>query len=223
MYNCYKKAHWERNLGCLSVCLCVMLGLHIGESVARPRMAAKAKNGWFPLCRSCDHEKLPVWPGLTFKTIGICPRIRLPSRFEAAQPSLARYPTTTISFFSYNTRTWSQYRGQWGLDWHIQDGRRHLEWGRAPRWREGRQEEAPSTTCRRGEGARGVAPGKYLYDRSLNEYRNKPRKYRVRAEKGATLNHPLPGDDIGRWIKGMRTSYGKLTKLKSGSGSKTIT
>ena len=31
----------------------------------------------------------------------------------------------------------------------------------------------------------------FLYDRSLNEYRNKPKKDRVRAEKGATLNPSL--------------------------------
>ncbi|KAK3883342.1 hypothetical protein Pcinc_012378 [Petrolisthes cinctipes] len=63
----------------------------------------------------------------------------------------------------------------------------------------------------------------FLYDRSLNEYRNKPRKDRVRKEKGATLNPSLSGDNIERWIKSMRMRYGKLTKLKSGSGSKTMT
>ena len=36
----------------------------------------------------------------------------------------------------------------------------------------------------------------FLYDRSLNEYHNKPRKDRVRAENGAILNPSLSGDDI---------------------------
>ncbi|KAK3878983.1 hypothetical protein Pcinc_016427 [Petrolisthes cinctipes] len=62
----------------------------------------------------------------------------------------------------------------------------------------------------------------FLYDRSLNEYRTKLKKDSVKEKKGATLNSPLSGDDIERWIKGLRTRYGKLTKLKSRSGSKTI-
>ena len=52
----------------------------------------------------------------------------------------------------------------------------------------------------------------FLYDRSLNEYHNKSRKDSDRTERAPLLTS-LSDDDIGRWIKGMRTMYGKLCNV----------
>ncbi|XP_063883691.1 uncharacterized protein LOC135112800 [Scylla paramamosain] len=60
----------------------------------------------------------------------------------------------------------------------------------------------------------------FLYDKSLNKYRNMERKNCIK-EKDASLTSPLTGDDIECWIHSMRTRYGKLTKDSNKSGSAT--
>ncbi|XP_068243833.1 uncharacterized protein [Palaemon carinicauda] len=68
----------------------------------------------------------------------------------------------------------------------------------------------------------GLEGHNLLYDKVDLEYRNKPRKDRVKKEKGDSMVPPVSPQDLGRWIRSRRTRYGKLSKSKSGDGNPRI-
>ena len=65
----------------------------------------------------------------------------------------------------------------------------------------------------------------FLYDRDHTDYKNWQKKQRILEPKAKTLNPPLSGEELGRWIHTKRTRYGRLTKRlqKSGSGRHQLT
>ena len=59
----------------------------------------------------------------------------------------------------------------------------------------------------------------FLYDRALPDYKNSAKKKRTLHAKGQSLQPPLTGDQLKRWIHTKRTKYGRLTKKGQKSGS----
>lgn len=59
----------------------------------------------------------------------------------------------------------------------------------------------------------------YLYNLAEPNYRNKPLKDRLKAEKAASMDPPTTAKDLEAWLRGMRTRFGKLTRTKSGDGA----
>lgn len=75
------------------------------------------------------------------------------------------------------------------------------------------------TTEQEADLAEWLQQHPYLFDKGHPEYRNKPLRDRVKAEKAAMLEPPSTGKDIENWLRGMRTRFGKLSKAKSGDGA----
>ena len=65
--------------------------------------------------------------------------------------------------------------------------------------------------------------GEFIYNKAHKDYKDKHKVARAWAEIGATLDPPASGEDLKVWFYSMRSRYGRLTTLKSGSGAKLLT